>query len=68
MQAVVKAHGAVIKTQTDISEPTNFVHKFLLDEVDSKTLNGKFLHVRDDIASVDFSTANSELFKLRRVQ
>lgn len=62
----VLANGGSVRTKTDISEPTNFVRKFLLDEFPSQELNGKFLHVRDDIDSVDFS--NDNLFKLRRIE
>jgi len=68
MLAEVVKHGGDVKTKTSINEPTNFVRKFLLDEVDSRGLNGRLLHVRDDIQNIDFSTANPDLFKLRRVQ
>jgi NADP-dependent 3-hydroxy acid dehydrogenase YdfG len=64
----VMSHGGQVKTKTDISEPTNFVINFLHDKFDSKGLNGRFLHVRDDVKNIDFSTANPDLFKLRRVQ
>jgi 3-oxoacyl-[acyl-carrier protein] reductase len=67
MLAQVIYHGGTVKTRTDISEPTNFVRKFLTDEFDSKSLNGRFVHVRDNVASVDFSI-NPDLFKLRRIQ
>jgi hypothetical protein len=63
---VVIDNGGYIKTRTDISEPTNFVCNFLQDKIPSKKINGKFVHVRDDINSADFS--NKELFTLRRVQ
>jgi 3-oxoacyl-[acyl-carrier protein] reductase len=62
----VVAHGGFIKTKTDISEPTNFVRKFLLDEFNSKKLNGRFLHVRDDIENLDIE--NDDMLKLRRIQ
>jgi NAD(P)-dependent dehydrogenase (short-subunit alcohol dehydrogenase family) len=62
----VVAHGGMVKTRTDISEPTNFVYKFLIDELPSKELNGRFLHVRDDISSLDLS--NADMLKLRRIQ
>lgn len=64
--AQVKAHGGEIRTPTDISEPTSFVYKFLNDELDSKTLNGRFLHVRDDLEKIDFS--NPDICKLRRIE
>jgi len=62
----VIANGGEIRTRTSIQEPTNFVYYFLEDQFNSKELNGRFLHVRDNISSIDFS--NSELFKLRRIQ
>jgi benzil reductase ((S)-benzoin forming) len=64
--AKVIAHGGEVRTKTDISEPTNFVYKFLNDEFNAKELDGKFLHVRDDFESTDFS--NKDIFKLRRIQ
>jgi len=63
---VVVDNGGYVKTRTDISEPTDFVCNFLQDKMPSKKINGKFVHVRDDIDSADFS--NKELFTLRRVQ
>jgi len=62
----VIAAGGEIRTRTDISEPTNFVYNFLTDTFPSKELNGKFLHVRDDIKSINFD--NKDIFKLRRIQ
>jgi NAD(P)-dependent dehydrogenase (short-subunit alcohol dehydrogenase family) len=56
--------GGHVKTKTDISEPVSFVRKFLLDQINSPLLNGRFLHVRDEIpVSID-----DDLFTLRRVQ
>lgn len=66
MLATVVANGGVIKTKTNINEPTNFVQDFLLDKFDSKALNGRFVHVRDNL-NVNFDK-NPELFKLRRIQ
>lgn len=65
MLATVISHGGVVKTKTDISEPTNFVRKFLTDEFPSREMNGKFLHVRDDITKIN---TQPDIFKLRRVQ
>jgi 3-oxoacyl-[acyl-carrier protein] reductase len=62
----VLAHGGSVLTRTDISEPTNFVFNFLTDKLPTKELNGKFLHVRDDLSSKDLS--NKDIFKLRRIQ
>lgn len=67
MLAKVKANGGNVKTKTDISEPTDFVRKFLIDEINSKGLNGRFMHVRDDL-SIPLSNINADLFKLRRTQ
>lgn len=63
----VKAHGGEIRTVTDISEPTTFVYRFLIDYFNSKKLNGRFLHVRDDIETMDFEK-NKDLCTLRRIQ
>lgn len=61
----VIAAGGEVRTRTDISEPTNFVFNFLTDKFPSKELNGKFLHVRDD---VNISESKPDMFKLRRIQ
>ncbi|CAB4196987.1 FabG Dehydrogenases with different specificities (related to short-chain alcohol dehydrogenases) [uncultured Caudovirales phage] len=60
-------HGGSVRTKTDIKEPTDFVIKFINDEFNSKKLNGKFLHVRDDIQTIE-SQENDDLCKLRRIQ
>ena len=65
MLKTVIESGAEIRTKTDISEPINFVRRFITDEFDSKSLNGCFLHVRDD---VDKIKVNHNLFKLRRIE
>ena len=39
----VIAVGGEVRTKTDISEPTNFVYRFLNNEFPSKKLNGKFI-------------------------
>jgi benzil reductase ((S)-benzoin forming) len=57
--------GSEIRTKTDITEPVNFVRKFITDEIDSLSLNGMFIHVRDDLSKVK---DNPEIFKLRRIQ
>lgn len=55
--------GCEVRTRTDISEPVDFVRKFITDEFDSLALNGKFLHVRDDV------TRNKrDIYKLRRIE
>lgn len=57
--------GCEVRTRTDISEPVNFVRKFITDEFDSKALNGMFLHVRDDLSRID---EKKDIFKLRRIE
>jgi NAD(P)-dependent dehydrogenase (short-subunit alcohol dehydrogenase family) len=61
----VIANGGSIRTRTDISEPTNFVYNFLNNKFDAKKLNGRFLHVRDDLEKIDFN--NKDMCKLRRI-
>jgi len=69
MLAKVIASGGTVKTKTDISEPVNFSKNFLLDHIKSRELNGRFLHVRDNVEN-DLLTNNSKNthFKLRRVE
>lgn len=62
----VISSGSQIRTKTDISEPTNFVYNFLTDQLPTKELNGKFLHVRDDLQLADLT--KEDIFKLRRIQ
>lgn len=57
--------GCEVRTKTDISEPVNFVRKFITDEFDSLKLNGMFLHVRDDLSRID---EKKDIFKLRRIE
>jgi NAD(P)-dependent dehydrogenase (short-subunit alcohol dehydrogenase family) len=69
MLATVVSYGGVIKTKTDISEPVSFVRRFLLDQVPSSALNGRFIHVRDDVDQIlDVIRDKTDLFKLRRIQ
>jgi len=69
MLATVLAYGGVVKTKTDISEPVSFVRRFLLDEIPSQDLNGKFIHVRDNLCQIlDESKNKPDLYKLRRIQ
>lgn len=64
LKKVVEANCEV-RTRTDISEPVNFVRKFITNNLDSKLLNGKFVHVRDDLSRLK---ENPSLFNLRRVE
>jgi len=68
MLAKVIAHGGHVKTKTDISEPVSFVKNFLLDTLPSQTLNGRFIHVRDDFENVRAMGLSETKFKLRRVE
>ena len=63
MLKTVIESGAEIGTKTDISEPVNFVRKFITDEMDSLSLNGMFLHVRDDV-----TRRKKDIYKLRRIE
>lgn len=63
MLKTVIESGAEIRTKTDILEPVNFVRKFITDEFDSLSLNGMFLHVRDDIYR-----RKKDIYKLRRIE
>jgi len=68
MLKIVLDAGVHVRTKTDISEPVNFVRKFILDEldgIDSIALNGCFLHVRDNI---DRISTKKDMFKLRRIE
>jgi NAD(P)-dependent dehydrogenase (short-subunit alcohol dehydrogenase family) len=68
MLATVMAHGGSVRTKSDISEPTAFVRRFLRGELNAENLNGRFLHVRDDLSGINFAIVSSDLFKLRRVE
>jgi 3-oxoacyl-[acyl-carrier protein] reductase len=68
MLATVIAHGGAVRTKTDISEPTAFTRRFLNDEIDTRGLNGRFVHVRDAVQGRDFTSAPETLCKLRRVE
>lgn len=59
--------GCEVRTRTDISESVNFVRKFITDEMDSLSLNGRFIHVRD-ILDKETLIHEPQLFKLRRIE
>lgn len=63
MLRTVEKAGVAIRTKTDISEPVNFVLRFIQNEIDSKKYNGFFLHVRDNLDTFD-----GVKFKLRRTE
>lgn len=65
MLKIVEEAGCEVRTHTDISEPVNFVRKFITNNLDSKLLNGKFVHVRDDLGRLK---ADPGLFNLRRIE
>jgi NAD(P)-dependent dehydrogenase (short-subunit alcohol dehydrogenase family) len=68
--------GCEVRTRTDISEPVNFVRKFITDEFDSVLLNGMFLHVRDDLSELKHKMVKlncgwenpRNIYKLRRIE
>jgi NAD(P)-dependent dehydrogenase (short-subunit alcohol dehydrogenase family) len=60
----VEAAGCKIRTRTDISEPVNFVRKFITDEFDSMAMNGMFIHVRDDLSRL----GKENIYRLRRTE
>jgi short-subunit dehydrogenase len=62
----VIANGGQVKTKIHINEPIAFINKFLLDEIDSRLLNGRFVHVRDDLKKI--LKKKNDLFMLRRVE
>ena len=68
MLAIVLAHGGAVKTRTDISEPVTFVRKFICDDFPTKELNGRFVHVRDTVSGLDYTSLGKDHFKLRRVE
>ena len=53
LDKVIK-NGGVVKTKTDISEPTNFIYRFLTDDIFAKKINGRFMHVRDDVDAIEW--------------
>ena len=55
--------GIKVNVRTDISEPVNFVRRFIKDEMESEKYNGFFLHVRDNLHTFDGTK-----FKLRRIE
>ena len=67
MLAVVQNHGGEIKTRTHIDEPTNFVSKFIQDEIPSMKINGRFIHVRDDLDKYFKIDLSDNHFRLRRI-
>jgi NAD(P)-dependent dehydrogenase (short-subunit alcohol dehydrogenase family) len=69
MLAKVIANGGAVKTKTEMVEVVNFVRNFLLDRIRSRDLNGRFLHVRDNVDD-DYliNNLNNTHFKLRRIE
>jgi NAD(P)-dependent dehydrogenase (short-subunit alcohol dehydrogenase family) len=61
----VKAHGGEVRTITDIAEPVGLV-RFLAGP-DSRSINGRFLHVRDRYHELDLFE-DVDMFTLRRVE
>lgn len=58
-------YGEEIKNTIDIKEPVEFIKNFIfMDSEKAKKLSGKFIHVRDDLESIDFSNK----WLLRRIE
>lgn len=67
MLAQVEAAGGKVNTRTDISEPVNFVWRFLTSRENLNDFSGRFLHVRDDWDRKREFQLKPELFTLRRI-
>lgn len=65
LKKVLKNKGFV-NTKTKIIEPVNLINNFLLDKIDSRSLNGRFIHVRDKLGKI--SKNINDMFMLRRIQ
>jgi short-subunit dehydrogenase len=65
LKKVLKNKG-FIKTKTNIIEPVNLINNFLLDKINSRLLNGRFIHVRDKLNKI--SKNITDMFMLRRIQ
>lgn len=61
----VEAAKCEIRTRTDISESVTFVRNFITDQFNSQLLNGKFLHVRDNL---NLTMQSPQYFTLRRIE
>lgn len=67
LKKVIK-YGGKINTKTNISESVLFAKNFILDNFNCKLLNGRFLHVRDNLSESTNIESNSNHFKLRRIE
>ena len=65
MLKVVMAAGGIVKTKTEIQEPSNFIKQFLLNKFENSKLSGRFIHVRDDLDKLD---NHPNFFMLRRIE
>jgi len=51
----VREAGAEVKTTVNISEPVQFINRFLsMEKEEACTLSGKFIHVKDDLNTEPF--------------
>jgi 3-oxoacyl-[acyl-carrier protein] reductase len=62
----VREAGAYVKTTTDISEPVNFIDKFINSE--QCGFSGRFVHVRDNWEEYYFGDIKSDKWLLRRIE
>jgi len=61
----VKLAGAEVKTMVEVEETVAFINKFLdMDIEDAKRFSGRFIHIRDNLSSLDFKNK----WMLRRIQ
>jgi len=61
----VREAGAEVKTTVDISEPVQFINRFLsMGKNKALNLSGKFIHVRDDLETEPFK----DKWLLRRIE
>ena len=59
MLAKVIKNGGQIKTLTEINEPVKFVNDFISYKLDKFYLNGRFVHVRDNLEKLKKKDASN---------
>ncbi len=65
MLAQVRKAGGDVRTTVGIDEPCLLVRRLLVE--DSRSLHGRFVHVRDDWESISNASHDESFLKLRRV-
>ena len=66
MLAEVRKAGGFVKTTVSIDEPCRLVYRLLTE--DTRGLNGRFVHVRDDWDAASAAAFGDDQWRLRRVQ